>query len=153
MKKRVAVLMGGWSAEREVSLSSGQECATALAKSGYSVRAIDVTRDLAALTKALRWRPDAVFNALHGRGGEDGTVQGVLEFLAIPYTHSGVLASAIAMDKPMAKAVFARAGLPLTSHFDLIVIGENLTDKNYRLYGSGVDSPGVNLELKARYRF
>jgi D-alanine-D-alanine ligase len=113
MKKRVAVLMGGWSAEREVSLSSGQECATALAKSGYSVRTIDVTRDLTALTKALRWRPDAVFNALHGRGGEDGTVQGVLEFLAIPYTHSGVLASAVAMDKPMAKAVFARAGLPL----------------------------------------
>ncbi len=124
MKKRVAVLMGGWSAEREVSLSSGQECATALAKSGYSVRAIDVTRDLAALTKALRWRPDAVFNALHGRGGEDGTVQGVLEFLAIPYTHSGVLASAVAMDKPMAKAVFARAGLPLAE--GLVVKRESL---------------------------
>jgi D-alanine-D-alanine ligase len=113
MKKRVAVLMGGWSAEREVSLSSGQECATALTKSGYTVRTIDVTRDVTALTKALRPRPDVVFNALHGRGGEDGTVQGILEFLGIPYTHSGVLASAVAMDKPMAKAVFARAGLPL----------------------------------------
>src|SRR5260221_10942925 len=124
MKKRVAVLMGGWSAEREVSLSSGQECATALAKSGYTVRTIDVTRDLTALTKALHPRPDAVFNALHGRGGEDGTVQGILEFLGIPYTHSGVLASAVAMDKPMAKAVFARAGLPLAE--GLVVKRESL---------------------------
>jgi D-alanine-D-alanine ligase len=77
------------------------------------VRVIDVTRDLGALMAALTPRPDTVFNALHGRGGEDGTIQGVLEFLQIPYTHSGVLASSIAMDKPMAKAVFARAGLPL----------------------------------------
>jgi D-alanine-D-alanine ligase len=113
MTKRVAVLMGGWSAEREVSLSSGQECAAALTARGYDVRTIDVTRDLARLMAALTPRPDVVFNALHGRGGEDGTIQGVLEFLQIPYTHSGVLASAVAMDKPMAKAVFARAGLPL----------------------------------------
>jgi D-alanine-D-alanine ligase len=113
MKRSVAVLMGGWSSEREVSLSSGRDCAAALAARGYKVRTIDVTRDLGALTKALRPRPDIVFNALHGRGGEDGTVQGVLEFLRIPYTHSGVLASAVAMDKPMAKAVFAKAGLPL----------------------------------------
>jgi D-alanine-D-alanine ligase len=113
MTKRVAVLMGGWSAEREVSLSSGRECAAALKSRGYDVRTIDVTRDLAALMAMLTPRPDAVFNALHGRGGEDGTIQGVLEFLQIPYTHSGVLASAVAMDKPMAKAVFARAGLPL----------------------------------------
>jgi D-alanine-D-alanine ligase len=111
--KHVAVLKGGWSAEREVSLVSGRECAAALSRSGYRVTEIDVTRDLDALMKALRPSPDAVFNALHGRGGEDGTVQAVLEFLQIPYTHSGVLASSIAMDKPMAKAVFARAGLPL----------------------------------------
>lgn len=111
--KRVAVLMGGWSAEREVSLSSGRESAAALTARGYDVRIIDVTRDLGALMAALTPRPDVVFNALHGRGGEDGTIQGVLEFLQIPYTHSGVLASSIAMDKPMAKAVFARAGLPL----------------------------------------
>ena len=111
--KRVAVLMGGWSAEREVSLSSGRESAAALKTRGYDVRVIDVTRDLGALMAALTPRPEIVFNALHGRGGEDGTIQGVLEFLQIPYTHSGVLASSIAMDKPMAKAVFARAGLPL----------------------------------------
>ncbi len=110
---RVAVLMGGWSAEREVSLSSGTECAAALKSEGYKVTAIDVTRDVDVLLKALKPRPDVIFNALHGRGGEDGTVQGVLEFLRIPYTHSGVLASAVAMDKPMAKAVFAAAGLPL----------------------------------------
>jgi D-alanine-D-alanine ligase len=113
MSRRVVVLMGGWSSEREVSLVSGQECAKALASLGYEVRSVDVSRDLNALIKALKPKPDVVFNALHGRGGEDGTVQGVLEFLRIPYTHSGLLASAIAMDKPMAKAVFARAGLPL----------------------------------------
>ncbi len=102
---RVAVLMGGWSAEREVSLSSGKECTKALKAEGFEVSAIDVPRDLDKLVKALRPRPDVVFNALH--------VQGVLEFLRIPYTHSGVLASAVAMDKPMAKAVFAAAGLPV----------------------------------------
>jgi len=110
---RVAMLMGGWSAEREVSLSSGKECAAALAAENYEVIAIDVSRDMGALLKALTPRPDVVFNALHGRGGEDGTVQGVLEFLRLPYTHSGVLASAVAQHKPTAKAVFAAAGLPL----------------------------------------
>jgi len=113
MSRTVAVLMGGWSAEREVSLVSGRECAAALEKLGYVVKRIEVTRDLGRLVAALSPRPDAVFNALHGRGGEDGTIQGVLEMLGVPYTHSGVLASAIAMDKPMAKAVFAMAGLPL----------------------------------------
>jgi D-alanine-D-alanine ligase len=113
MSRRVAVLMGGWSSERDVSLVSGRECTKALAARGYDAYTIDVTRDLAALAAALTPRPDVVFNALHGRGGEDGTVQGVLEFLQIPYTHSGVLASAVAMDKPSAKAVFAVAGLPL----------------------------------------
>jgi D-alanine-D-alanine ligase len=113
MNKSVAVLMGGWSAEREVSLVSGRECAKTLEGLGYRVRTIDVPRDLPALVAALTPRPDVVFNALHGRGGEDGTIQGVLELLRIPYTHSGVLASAVAMDKPVAKAVFAAVGLPL----------------------------------------
>jgi len=115
MKKRIAVLKGGWSAEREVSLVSGRECAKALAGLGHEVREIDLTRDLEALVAALKPAPDVVFNALHGRGGEDGTVQAVLDFLRIPYTHSGVLASALAMDKPMAKAVFEAAGLPLAA--------------------------------------
>ena len=109
--KRVAVLMGGPSAEREVSLVSGKACADALRAEGYDVTAIDVGRDVAALIAALEPRPDAVFNALHGRWGEDGCVQGVLNLMGIPYTHSGLLASALAMDKPMAKRVFAAAGL------------------------------------------
>ena len=113
MSRRIAVLMGGWSSEREVSLVSGRGCAEALAAQGYSVSTVDVTRDLDALLAALTPRPDVAFNALHGTGGEDGTIQGVLEFLRIPYTHSGVLASAVAMHKPTAKAVFAVAGLPL----------------------------------------
>ena len=109
--KRVAVLMGGPSAEREVSLVSGRECALGLQQAGYDVYTIDVTHDVVALVRALDPRPDVVFNALHGRFGEDGCVQGVLEFLSIPYTHSGLLASALAMDKPMAKRLFAAAGL------------------------------------------
>ena len=113
MTKTVAVVMGGWSPEREVSLSSGRECAKALVDLGYKVQVIDVTPDLPALLRALEPRPDVIFNALHGVGGEDGTVQGVFEMLAIPYTHSGVLASAIAMHKPTAKAVFRDAGLPV----------------------------------------
>jgi D-alanine-D-alanine ligase len=111
--KTVAVLMGGWSPEREVSLSSGRECAKALVDLGYKVRIIDVTRDLPALLRALDPRPDIIFNALHGVGGEDGTVQGVFEMLGVPYTHSGVLASAMAMHKPTAKAIFRDAGLPV----------------------------------------
>ncbi len=113
MTRRVAVLMGGWSSEREVSLVSGRGCADALGAVGYDVQRIDVTRDLDALVAALVPRPDIVFNALHGTGGEDGTIQGVLECLRIPYTHSGVLASAVAMHKPTANAVFAAAGLPV----------------------------------------
>jgi D-alanine-D-alanine ligase len=113
MKRDVALLMGGWSPEREVSLSSGRECAKALRDRGYCVRVIDVGRDLSGLLRALEPRPDAIFNALHGVGGEDGTIQGVFEMLAIPYTHSGVLASALAMHKPRAKEIFARAGLPV----------------------------------------
>jgi len=103
--------MGGLSAERDVSLSSGRACAKALREKGYEVAEIDVSRDLAAVIKALTPKPDAVFNALHGRWGEDGCVQGMLELLQIPYTHSGVLASALAMDKQMAKTVVATAGV------------------------------------------
>lgn len=113
MSRHVAVLMGGWSAEREVSLSSGRGCAQALRDAGYEVTAIDVGRDPAALLAALTPRPDVVFNALHGRGGEDGTIQAILNMLGLPYTHSGLLASAVAMDKPMAKCVFHDAGLPI----------------------------------------
>lgn len=106
----VAVLMGGWSAEREISLVSGRASARALAEQGYRVSEIDVAPDLAAVLEALK--PEVVFNALHGRWGEDGCVQGLLELLGLPYTHSGVLASALAMDKPAAKRMFAAAGLP-----------------------------------------
>jgi len=109
--KRVAVLMGGPSSEREVSLVSGRECAKGLKEAGYDAYTIDVGHDVKALVAALEPRPDVVFNALHGRFGEDGCVQGVLEFMSIPYTHSGLLASALAMDKPMAKRLFAAAGL------------------------------------------
>jgi len=116
MRRRVAVLMGGWSAEREVSLVSGAACAGALAERGYEVRAIDLGRDIGALLAALTPAPAAVFNALHGRFGEDGCVQGLLNLLCIPYTHSGLLASALAMDKPMAKAIFAAAGIPVAEH-------------------------------------
>ncbi|HVH75247.1 MAG TPA: D-alanine--D-alanine ligase [Stellaceae bacterium] len=113
MRREVALVMGGWSPEREVSLSSGRECAKALEARGYRVRTIDATGDLPALLRALEPRPDVVFNALHGVGGEDGTIQGVFEMLHLPYTHSGVLASALAMHKPTAKAVFRAAGLPV----------------------------------------
>ncbi|MCA0994177.1 D-alanine--D-alanine ligase [Salipiger pacificus] len=108
---KVAVLMGGPSAEREVSLSSGQECAAALRDEGFDVIEIDAGPDLAARLKDLS--PDVVFNALHGRWGEDGCVQGMLEWLRIPYTHSGVLSSALAMDKERSKQVYRAAGLPV----------------------------------------
>ncbi|WP_442974572.1 D-alanine--D-alanine ligase [Salipiger sp. CCB-MM3] len=103
--------MGGPSAEREVSLSSGQECAAALRDEGFDVIEIDAGPDLAARLKDLS--PDVVFNALHGRWGEDGCVQGMLEWLRIPYTHSGVLSSALAMDKDRSKQVYRAAGLPV----------------------------------------
>lgn len=109
--KHVAVLMGGWSAERDVSLVSGAACAEALEDTGYRVTRIDVGRDLPALIAALTPRPDVAFNALHGRGGEDGVIQGALEMLGVPYTHSGVVASAVAMDKPLTKRVLATVGV------------------------------------------
>jgi D-alanine-D-alanine ligase len=109
--KHVAVLMGGWSGERQVSLRSGAGCAVALEGAGYKVTRIDVTRDIAAALERLR--PDVVFNALHGPDGEDGTIQGLLEILRIPYTHSGVLASALAVQKDLAKTVMRAAGIPV----------------------------------------
>ncbi len=109
--KHVAVLMGGWSAEREVSLVSGRACAAALAEAGYRVTTVDVDRELPRVLDRLR--PDVVFNALHGRMGEDGRVQGLLDLLGIPYTHSGVRASALAMHKPTARTLFRAAGLPV----------------------------------------
>jgi D-alanine-D-alanine ligase len=110
--KRVAVLLGGRSAEREVSLSSGAGCARALRGEGFEVAEIDPKdSDLAAQLNAAK--PDVVFNALHGRWGEDGCVQGLLELVRLPYTHSGVLASALAMHKQRAKDVFRAAGLPV----------------------------------------
>lgn len=110
-QKHVAVLMGGWSAEREVSLSSGRACCIALQERGYKVTPIDVDKDIARVLQAVR--PEVAFNALHGRYGEDGTIQGLLELLQIPYTHSGVLASALAMHKERAKAVMAASGVPV----------------------------------------
>jgi D-alanine-D-alanine ligase len=109
MTTHVAVLMGGASAEREISLISGEACAAALESRGYRVSRVDAGRDLPQRLALLR--PDRVFNALHGRMGEDGRVQGLLDLMGLPYTHSGVLASALAMDKPMAKRVLAAAGL------------------------------------------
>ncbi|CAN7724077.1 D-alanine--D-alanine ligase [Bosea sp. LjRoot9] len=111
MTKHVAVLMGGWSVEREVSLSSGTACAKALESGGFRVTRIDVKPDIAQVLADLR--PDVAFNALHGRFGEDGLIQGVLEILRIPYTHSGVLASALAIRKDKAKLVAAAAGVPV----------------------------------------
>jgi D-alanine-D-alanine ligase len=109
--KHVAMLMGGWSAEREISLRSGKACGDALEAKGYRVTRVDVERDVAEVLARLK--PDAAFNVLHGRPGEDGTIQGILEILRIPYTHSGVLASALAMDKPAAKIVMAASGVPV----------------------------------------
>ena len=109
--KHVAVLMGGFSSERPVSLASGAPCADALEGAGYRVTRVDVDHDIARVLGDLK--PDVAFNALHGPFGEDGTIQGILEYLQIPYTHSGVLASALAMDKAQAKIVAKAAGIPI----------------------------------------
>jgi len=111
MSKHVAVLMGGWSAERAVSLNSGKACADAAERCGYRVSRIDVDREIAATLRALK--PDVALNVLHGRPGEDGTLQGLLEVLGVPYTHSGVLASALAMQKDIAKTVLKAGGVPM----------------------------------------
>jgi len=134
---RVALLYGGRSAEREVSLVSGQECAVALGEAGFTVDLIDagipVSELVAALTSAPK--PDVVFNALHGRWGEDGTVQGLLELLDLPYTHSGVLASALAMDKVQAKRVLAAAGVPVAE--------DRMIDRKTLLAGDPMPRPYV----------
>ncbi|WP_158810139.1 D-alanine--D-alanine ligase [Beijerinckia sp. L45] len=117
MSKHVAVLLGGLSAEREVSLRSGEACAAALEGQGFRVTRIDAGRDLGTVLAALK--PDVVLNALHGRFGEDGIVQGILEMLRIPYTHSGVLASALAMQKDRAKDVMKAAGIPVAEGLTL----------------------------------
>ena len=109
--KHVAVLMGGWSSEREVSLRSGKACADALERQGFRVARVDVDRNVA--TTLANIRPDVALNMLHGRPGEDGTIQGMLEVLGIPYSHSGVLSSALAMQKDRAKMVLAAAGVPV----------------------------------------
>ena len=124
--KRVVVLKGGWSGEREVSLVSGAACAGALREAGYEVTEFDVSRNLHALLDILEPRPDAVFNALHGRFGEDGRIQGLLDILAVPYTHSGALASALAMNKQVAKRLFAESDIPcpvgkVVSRDDLLI--------------------------------
>ena len=111
MSKHVAVLMGGWSAEREISLRSGKACADAAERAGFQVTRVDVDRTVASQLTALK--PDVALNLLHGVPGEDGTIQGMLEILGIPYSHSGVLASALAMQKDRAKDVMAAAGVPV----------------------------------------
>jgi len=130
----VAVLLGGLSSEREVSLSSGKGCAEALEAAGYRVSRVDAGRDLANVLSGLI-KPDVVFNALHGEWGEDGCVQGILETLQIPYTHSGVLASALAMDKDKSKAVLKAAGV--------IVPGGGLFDRHAVASGHVIDPPYV----------
>ncbi len=135
MTKNIAVLMGGWSAEREVSLVSGASCANALKRAGYGVTPIDVQRDMGALLTRLLPRPYAVFNALHGRFGEDGCVQGLLDILGVRYTHSGLLASAIAMNKPMAKRLFAAKGLSVAE--------ELIVDQDTLLAGDPMPRPYV----------
>lgn len=112
--KHIAVLLGGWSSEREVSLASGEPCAKGLEDAGYKVTRVDVDRNVSEVLRELN--PDVAFNALHGPFGEDGLIQGVLEFLQIPYTHSGVLASSLAMDKDLAKRVAKSAGIPVAQH-------------------------------------
>lgn len=115
MKKKIALLVGGWSVERQVSLEKGKAVEAALVEGGYDVTVIDVRKDVVALATALDPRPDAVFNNLHGSGGEDGVVQSLLEMMEIPYTHSGVLASAIGMHKPTAKRLAASVGVPVAA--------------------------------------
>ena len=122
-KKHVAVVMGGWSPERDISLISGDGCAIALEASDYQDSRIDAGRSLAEQSQAVK--PDVIFNALHGVGGEDGVVQGVFELLEIPYTHSGVMASALAMDKIQAKKIFAEAGLSVAP--DMKIFGGDIS--------------------------
>ncbi len=124
--KHVAVLMGGWSAEREISLRSGKACADALERNGYRVTRIDVGRDIASVLTSVK--PEVALNLLHGRPGEDGTIQGTLEILRIPYSHSGTLASALAMQKDIAKVVMRSAGVPVP---DGVVVSRHAAAKSH----------------------
>lgn len=133
MTKHVAVLLGGLSTEREVSLVSGAAVAKTLAEEGFRVTPVDVGRDLAGVLSAVR--PDVVFNALHGRFGEDGRIQGLLDILGIPYTHSGVMASAIAMNKVRTKEVCSAIGIPLAEH--------RVADRASAFAGRAMDAPYV----------
>ena len=128
MAKKVALLVGGWSAERQVSLDKGVYVEKGLKQAGYDVHVIDVRKDLDAFQKALSPKPDVVFNNLYGRGGEDGTIQGVLDMMEIPYTHSGLLASAIAMDKVMTKRLVQTLGIP-TPGWDVLPLND-IYEKN-----------------------
>ena len=116
MINHVAVLLGGYSAEREVSLISGAAVCKSLISMGYRVTSIDIQRDIGALLTRLYPKPDIIFNSLHGRYGEDGCIQGLLNILGIPYTHSGVLASALAMNKHMAKSIIEGVGIKVAKH-------------------------------------
>src|SRR4051794_31748682 len=120
--------MGGWSSEREVSLSSAKGVVSALETLGYNVRPIDVKKDLPALIKDLTPYPDVIFNALHGTGGEDGVIQGILETLGIPYTHSGVMSSSVAMNKVLSRKVFEYHNLPVPEW--KVVSKQELNDKD-----------------------
>ncbi|MGE0109353.1 MAG: D-alanine--D-alanine ligase [Bdellovibrionales bacterium] len=135
IKKRVAVLMGGWTSEREVSLTSGAAVCRAIEELGHELIAIDVQRDPMRLTQSLLQqaggKPDMIFNALHGRIGEDGTMQGFLDMIGIPYTHSGVLASAVAMDKPVMKLLAQAAGVPCPKGYT--VTRDEILKKGYPL--------------------
>ena len=132
----VAVLMGGWSAEREVSLRSGVACADALEQAGYVVSRLDVGRDIAQRLQKLS--PEVCFNALHGRWGEDGCIQGILECLEIPYTHSGVLASALAMHKEQAKCVMRAAGVPVAEG---VIVARNIALERHAMEPPYVAKP------------
>lgn len=112
MTKKVALLVGGWNAEREVSINKGKHVEAALREAGYDLSVIEVTKDINKLIKDLTPKPDAVFMNIYGRIGEDGVLQGLMTLLEIPYTHSGVMASAMAMDKPMTKALAQSVGVP-----------------------------------------
>lgn len=133
MAKHVAVLMGGWSSEREVSLVTGRECSRALKAAGFKVSEIDVGRDIAVVLS--RTVPDVCFNALHGRFGEDGRIQGLLDILGIPYTHSGVMASAIAMNKVRTKEICSAIGIPIAEH--------RVADRASAFAGRAMDAPYV----------
>ena len=123
--KHVCVLMGGWSDAREVSLRSGRACAEALQQQGFRVTRIDVGRDIANVLQTLK--PDAVLNLVHGRPGDDGTLQGLLELIGIPYSHSGVLASALAAQRSNAHKVLHAAGVPVDENFLSTAAGRHLT--------------------------